>query len=177
VNEITQMRAEDVRCEHLREHGNIWTLRITPEAGSTKTGEFRDVALHPHLLEMGFLTYVHGVGKGPLFYDPSRSRRGTEKTPLYRKTGEFLARWVRKDVGITDPRIDPNHAWRHRFKSVCREARVPDEIRDRIQGHVPRTAGEDYGDLWPQVMQREISAIPRYEVAVGPRRGELPSSG
>jgi integrase len=59
VNEMTQLRAEDV-CEW---HGtqtlsdgrsepfSCWVVRITPEAGSVKTHEARLVPLHPHLVE------------------------------------------------------------------------------------------------------------------------------
>jgi integrase len=41
VNEMTQLRGQDVRCE-----GGIPFLRITPEAGRVKTGRWRDVPLH-----------------------------------------------------------------------------------------------------------------------------------
>lgn len=122
---------------------------ITPEAGSVKDGEARTVALHPHLLEQGFPDAVRGK-VGPLFYDPARYRGGAEGNPQYKKTGEHLAGWVR-ELGVDDPLVAPNHGWRHRFKSQAREVRMSDEIRDVIQGHVPRTEGETYGDVSPVV--------------------------
>ena len=67
--EITQLRKEDIFDE------NIPFIRITPEAGSVKTGQYRDVPLHRHLLEQGFLEFVKGRPDGPLFYDPKASRR------------------------------------------------------------------------------------------------------
>ena len=36
------------------------------------------------------------------------------------------------------------------------------EVRDFIQGHLPRTEGERYGDTSPEVTLREISKLPRY---------------
>lgn len=45
-SEITQLRKQDVRREKKR-----WIMRITPEAGSVKTGEFRDVPLHDQVVE------------------------------------------------------------------------------------------------------------------------------
>jgi hypothetical protein len=36
------------------------------------------------------------------------------------------------------------------------------EIRDYIQGHTPRTEGEAYGDISPEVTFREIKQLPTY---------------
>jgi len=157
VNEITQLRAEDVKLQQ-----NIWTIYITPEAGSTKDGKARTVALHPHLLDQGFLRAISGA-TGPLFYDPALYRGGSEGNPQYKKVGEYLARWVR-DEGVTDPNVWPNHGWRHRFKTEARRARIDPEIRDAIQGHVPRTEGEAYGEMPIEVIWAAIRKLPRYKI-------------
>lgn len=71
VNEITQMRAEDIVQEtDERTSENVWMFLITPEAGSTKDKNARSVAIHDHLIEQGFLKFIKKVGRGPLFYDP-----------------------------------------------------------------------------------------------------------
>ncbi len=157
VNEITQLRAEDVaKIDH------IWTIRITPEAGSVKNGKARIVALHPHLVEQGFVQIAR-VRKGPLFYDPKRHRGGSEGNPQYKKVGEHLAQWVR-DLGVDDPNVQPNHGWRHRFKTQARRVSMEPEVRDAIQGHVPRTEGEGYGDTPPEVSLREIRKLPQLQI-------------
>jgi hypothetical protein len=52
------------------------------------------------------------------------------------------------------------------------------QVLDAIQGHAPRTKGEDYGEVAPDVMLREIKKYPRYEIAAPPgprdrrRRGQ-----
>ncbi|MDZ4393118.1 MAG: hypothetical protein U1B82_09125, partial [Cypionkella sp.] len=46
VAEITQLRRED-----FRETDNGVTIRITPEAGGTKTGQWRDVPMHPQVIK------------------------------------------------------------------------------------------------------------------------------
>lgn len=102
VGEITQLRRKDIRHD-----GGVPVFRITPEAGTVKTKRFRDVTIHPHLIEMGFLDYV-GIRTGTLFYDPSRGRGGYAANPFSKKVGERLAAWVRK-LGITDVGVDPNH--------------------------------------------------------------------
>ena len=47
VGELAQLRTGDLR----REEG-YWIITITPEAGTVKTDEARDVVLHSHLVEL-----------------------------------------------------------------------------------------------------------------------------
>ncbi|MEP2735825.1 MAG: DUF6538 domain-containing protein [Erythrobacter sp.] len=158
VNELTQLRALDVA-----KIDEIWTIRITPDAGSTKDGNARVVALHPHLIKQGFQQFA-SPSDAPIFYDPSRSRCGSSQNPQSKKVGEFLARWVRKEVGITDKGVAPNHGWRHRFKTIARDWDMRYETREYIQGHSLGTEGGEYGDTSPNVTFREISKIPRYDL-------------
>jgi len=165
VNEITQLRSSDV----LKVDG-IDCIRITPEAGTVKTGGQRIVPLHPHLVEDGFVAWAKRKKPAPLFYSEARQRKPDRQNPTYASVGNKLAEWVRKDLGIEDPLVAPNHGWRHRFKTVARKVRMDPEVRDVVQGHAPRTQGEDYGEFPPEVMLREIEKLPRYEVAAGKRR-------
>jgi len=98
-----------------------------------------------------------------LFFDPSLRRGGSDENPQMKKVGEHLAKWVR-EIGVTDPDVQPNHGWRHRFKTISRNIRMDPEIRDRIQGHAPRTEGEGYGDVSPSATLREIALLPKYDV-------------
>lgn len=157
VNEITQLRAEDVKCQK-----GIWTIYITPEAGGVKNGTARTVALHPHLLEQGFLRVVAGKS-GPLFYDPALHRGGSDGNPQYKKVGEYLARWVRAE-GVMDRDVPPNHGWRHRFKTEARRAGMDAETRDAIQGHAPRTEGEGYGNMPIEPIWAAIRKLPRHKI-------------
>jgi integrase len=157
VNEITQARAQDI-CKV----NNIWTIYITPEAGGVKDGKARTVALHPHLLEQGFLRAIAGK-EGPLFYNPALQRGGSKGHPQFKKVGEYLARWVREE-GVTDPNVWPNHGWRHRFKTQARMVGIDPEVRDFIQGHVPRTEGEAYGGTPAEVSWKAIKRMPRYKI-------------
>lgn len=157
VNEITQLRAEDVF-----QAKGIWSIRITPEAGSVKDHEARVVALHRQIIAQGFLKFVDGKS-GPLFYDPRRSRGGKAANPQSKKTGEFLARWVRS-LGVDDPNVQPNHGWRHRFTSLGRLHGIPSEIRKAITGHGPEDVSETYGDTPIEVKAREIAKLPDYQI-------------
>ncbi|WP_430427870.1 site-specific integrase [Parasphingorhabdus sp.] len=157
VNEVTQMRAEDVS-----EVDGIWTMLITPEAGSTKNNKTRLIPLHPHILTQGFLKAIASKS-GPLFYDPRRRRKPTAENTQASKTGEHLARWVR-EIGVVDTEVQPNHGWRHRFKTVARRVKMDPETRDFIQSHVPRTEGEGYGNTEIQVKYEAICLLPKYPV-------------
>ncbi|KQO68743.1 hypothetical protein ASF22_19500 [Methylobacterium sp. Leaf87] len=157
VGEITQLRRKDVRHED-----GVPFIHITPDAGTVKTNRFRNVPIHPHLIEMGFLDYV-GTRPGALFYDPKRGRGGSDANPISKKVGERLAAWVRK-LGITDVGVDPNHGWRHGFKTRGRRGGMRDSVLDAIQGHVPQTEGGKYGEFPVDVMANEMKAFPRYAV-------------
>ena len=50
AGELTQLRRQDVESRP----GVGWVIRITPEAGTVKTGEVRVVPLHADLVKQGF---------------------------------------------------------------------------------------------------------------------------
>lgn len=76
VNEITQARAEDIFQKQSRNRKMVWVLRITPEAGAVKTNVAREVALHPHIIEMGFLRYVETRKGKQVIIDPEGDFHG-----------------------------------------------------------------------------------------------------
>ncbi|MGV1758902.1 DUF6538 domain-containing protein [Rhizobium sp. A22-96] len=158
VGEIAQLRKKDIQTHD--GHLLIW---VTPEAGSTKDKNPRFVGIHPHLLEQGFAQFVRAQSHGPLFYDPARFRGGKAGNAQYNKVSERLASWVR-ELGVNDPRIRPNHAWRHLFKTKARSVRMDVGARDYMQGHVPATEGEAYGGYEPHVLVHEISKLPRFQL-------------
>jgi integrase len=160
VNEITQLRA----CDVVNVEG-IDCIRITPEAGTVKTHRKRTVPLHPHLIEMGFVEWARRKkGQTPLFYSVERQRKKDRKNPTYTSVGNKLADWVRNSLEIKDPTVAPNHGWRHRFKTEGRRAKMFWLILDVIQGHAPRTEGEEYGEVPPDVMLPELVKYPRYKI-------------
>ena len=130
-------------------------------SGSTKTGRFRDVPLHPHLIEQGFVEFIRKHRTGPLFYNAARATKNIHRA--HKTRAEGMAEWVRS-IGLTDMRVDPNHGWRHRFKTESRRHKLEQEVRDYIQGHAPRSEGEDYGEMPLDVTYAEIIKLPRYEV-------------
>jgi integrase len=154
ISEMTQLRKEDVLSED-----GIPYLRITPEAGSVKSGVYRDVPLHPHLVELAFLQFVAASPSGPLFYS-TRQRRGGTTPPAQTVSGR-VGGWIRS-LRLVSDEVQPNHGWRHRFKTVGREVGIDGRIMDAIQGHAPRSAGDDYGDVTLRAKERELLKLPGY---------------
>src|SRR5262249_45438180 len=136
--EITQLRGADVVDQK-----GVHAIRITPEAGSVKARRPRTVPLHEHLIEQGIIEFVRSSGRSPLFSnEPKRHPNDAEeditnpRKPRYVKAREHLAAWVR-DLGVTDPEVKPNHAWRETFKQVGHRHDISERILDAIAGHAP----------------------------------------
>lgn len=153
VGEITQLRAMDIRLE-----GDIWCIHITPDAGGVKTNEARLVPLHSHLIAQGLTQLAKADDDTPLFYTKGA---GNEVNPGSKIRATAIAKWVRS-LGITAPQ--PNHGWRHRFKTMTRAANIPEYQADAIQGHAPATQSRDYGLAPLAILQAAIDQLPMYEL-------------
>lgn len=144
ISEALQLRKEDVRVD-----SDHHVFDFNPDAGSIKSGAYRLVPVHQHLIDLGLLRFVENSDDGPLF------AKG-----CYKRVLDFVR------TVVTDKRVQPNHAWRHRFKTISRNLGLDHRVVDAIQDHAARTAGEDYGDVSVIAMARVVAAIPR--IAVGP---------
>ncbi len=158
VNEITQLRACDVKSMY-----GFSFIEITDHAGTVKTSD-RSVPLHPDLKRQGFLDFVRTKsGDEPLFYAASRRRAAGEGgMPPFEEMGVRLSKWVRR-LGFEDEHIDPNHAWRHRFKRLAFRFGIQEKIADQIQGHAPATVGRRYGEAEMLDMYAAVRKIPRFD--------------
>ncbi|PIO97055.1 tyrosine-type recombinase/integrase [Pleomorphomonas carboxyditropha] len=157
INEITQLRREDLLVE-----AGIPCIRITPDAGSVKTNQFRIVPLHPQLVELGLVDFIRQQKAGPLFFS---LRPGAQPQTMAQNVGKKVVKWIREVVGITDRRVQPNHAWRHRFKTLARDVDMNPEYRDAIQGHEDGRSATDYGENTVKALYREICKLPRYDLS------------
>jgi len=64
------------------------------------------------------------------------------------------------NLGMKNVRKAPNHAWRHRFKSISRRAGIDEEYHEALTGHTGEgSEGREYGEYEMQVLYREICRI------------------
>lgn len=155
VSEITQLRKEDLRKE-----GSRWIIRITPDAGTMKAGHFRDVPLHRQIVAEGFIQFVEQAGQGPLFHN------GKDPSYIAAKAARMankVSTWL-QDSGLVRAGVQPNYAWRHRFKTQARDMGADIRVVDGIQGHAGRTASDGYGDVSLTAKLRVIDALPEYDL-------------
>lgn len=154
VNEITQLRKEDVR-----EIGGVPCIVIAPEAGSVKNKEARTVPLHSDLVRQGFMAFVASRSQGPLFYNPSKRRSDNAINRQANRLGSKLAAWVRS-LGVNPPQ--PNHSWRHRFVTVAQRYELTERASRAIVGHAPGEQHRRYGDDELPVLSRELEKVPAF---------------
>ncbi len=163
--EACQLRAEDVQ-QHKE---GFWTINITPEAGTVKGNVARVVPLHEHLAEQGFVAFAQAKRSGPLFYDPE-GRRKADDDPTnptrqpWVKARDKISEWVRA-LGVNDPGISPNHAWRHTYKRRAARAGIERRIRFAMCGHSSKEEGDDYETPTIEDLAAELLRFPRYELA------------
>lgn len=152
VSEVSQLRKQDVT-----EHQGIWCIQLTPEAGSLKNASSeRVIPLHPRVVDAGFVKFVEKLAAGPIFSEVPPDRfgvRGGNMTKL-------VSKWVRDELHISDPRVAPSHAWRHRFKTLCRRHGVSSDIGDALTGHTARTVADTYGAFEVSALYRELCKLP-----------------
>ena len=154
VGEIAQLRRQDLRRE-----GDNWVIHITPDAGTVKTNQARDVVLHPQLAELGFPEFVQGRPSGPLFL--TLGPNGDVLGPLQALKNR-LAEFARSIVA--DREVKPNHGWRHRFKTVGMQAGIDSRILDAVQGHAGRSVADAYGEVTVLTMGLAISRLPAFDL-------------
>ena len=168
AGEMTQLRSEDIQ-----KVGEFYYARLTPSAGTIKTGQARTVPLHEHLVELGFITFALSRSSGPMFYKPSTSGKAIDPLNPKRgpavKTRERLGEWVRS-LGVADPELSPSHAWRHTFLSKARQAGIEPALRFGITGHATKSEGEAYGQPEPEELAEALKKFPRYDFVTRPPR-------
>ena len=155
IGEVTQLRKED-----FRQNNKISFLRITPEAGSVKDREYRDVPIHPRLVSLGLLEFIHEAAAGPLFFDPKASRRSaTAKTSQAELVAKSVSEWS-KQTCLKDPLlVRPMHGLRHRFMTLARNAGLDPQYIEVITGHASSGQNSRYGSFDIETLMREMRRL------------------
>lgn len=128
----------------------------------TKVKKPRTTPLHEHLIALGFLEFAKSMGSGPLFYDSSRHKKDAEATPAEIRSRD-VARWIRKTVKLDDG-LQPDHGWRHTFKTKALEVGIQERISDAISGHAITGVSRKYQHPTVVMMAEALKKYPRYSV-------------
>lgn len=161
---------------NLKRDGRVWYLEITTidedkarKRLKTKQSK-RDVPLHWHLVELGFIEYCRKVESGRLF--PAYDDADHLAHEFTKRFAYYMDR-----VGMSDPALT-FHSFRHTFKTASRFANVPDIIHDALTGHAPQNVGQEYGQNKRRIphLKSEIDKVryaitPRRKASIGKKRG------
>ena len=69
-----------------------------------------------------------------------------------------------RSLGIVDPELSPNHAWRHTFKARAARVGMDERYSDAITGHAPASTGRSYTTPIPEDLAQAMKSFPRYIV-------------
>ena len=137
---------------------HVMTITPAPDGGRLKNHQSeRETPVHPAIIKEGFLDFVAHRGQGPLIYN--RTSGDPAKKHASKSVANRLAAWVRQQPGYQDPRKDPNHAFRHWFKTELSSLQVPDSLADAIMGHAERSEADGYRHHWLQTKADAISRV------------------
>ena len=146
----TGMRLEEIcriRVDWVNTVDDIWTIEIKPDEewyGKTDAA-LRSFAIHPKLIELGFLDLVNtqrNTGKIRLFDELVKSRDGYGA-----RVSKWFARYCDR-CGVIDKK-KTFHSLRHTFLNELKQRGVPLEIRESIAGHENRSQSESrYGKAY-----------------------------
>ena len=134
LDEIGATRTDEVK--HDLEH-DIWYFDLTsrPLRGARRVKNpqsQRRIPLHRKLIDLGFIDYVQAQGEW-LFPDLPHDGAGPSDTT--KQFSKWFGRWWRAN-GLLDPAKNQDfHSLRHSFKDECREARIAEDVHDRLTGH------------------------------------------
>jgi integrase len=121
----------------------------------------RSIPIHSAVLAEGFIEYVRSLPPGPLFPQIEMDKDNRRA----RKATRDLGKWLRQEVGITNPR-KVIHCHRHTFQTIQRELVdgevIREDVSDYICGHVnsKKKVGRGYGKYPLATLIAAIEHIP-----------------
>lgn len=166
VSEIAQSSKQDII-----EREGFPCVRLHADPGDAAQGDAqrslknegseRTIPLHPRLIEEGFLDYVAALPANSSLWPDIKVDK------LFGSRGTLAQRhvrvWLREKLKITDPRISPNHSWRHWFIDAARQSGMDIELRHAITGHADGdNESHRYGDgfkAMPRALADAMAAI------------------
>jgi integrase len=156
VNELCQLLSTNVR--QIKEN---WVFDITAETDTeqklkTKSSA-RIVPIHPKLIELGLVNYVHQkqlAGDKWLFPEivqDSRQRRSGRYSDFYNK---YIKR-----IGVKEDKTINFHSYRHTFADALRRADALDAEVGLMLGHADGSQTAKYGSIKQGEIERRVRLV------------------
>lgn len=136
----TGMRLDEIgalRKDELRSEGDVWYFDLTerplrgPRRVKNRQSQ-RIVPVHAKLIGLGFITYAKRQDEW-LFPDLPHDGEGPGDTT--KQWSKWFGRWWRANGLLDETKNQDFHSLRHSFKAACREARLAEDVHDRLTGH------------------------------------------
>jgi integrase len=159
TGEVVRLRGSDVR-----QVDGIWLVSIRSDNRFPSNARMRAIPLHPQLVEQGFPRFAEESGDGPLFYDPDGQTVGRGGVDPVQKVIAWIGRWICQ-LGVDDPDILPNHAWRYRFQMTALRSGMNRTVLDYALGRAQPMSHKQFSGFSPDVLLHEISKLPKIEIA------------
>lgn len=164
IEELCQLYVADIRQDN-----GIWFYRIAEQRTDQRVKNLssnRDVPIHSHLIELGFLDYLSGLAaEGRVF--PCLTSSGAKEV-YHARLGVWWGKYLQDGLHITRAGIRRFHSFRHTFMTHCREQGIREDIQNAITGHSQHAeqthTGRNYGVYPLAVKQEAIEKIPRLPV-------------
>jgi integrase len=143
------------------------------DRGVKTEGSRRRIPLHPGLVERGFFDYVATLPKeGQLFPQLKPNKSGYYGANFGKRWKHYLDTVVGLEASA-----DPAHGFRHTFKTLCREAGIPEDVLDAITGHAGgNRVGRGYGSMPFGRLVEEIAKFPTVEALLASPSQQPPGS-
>lgn len=157
----TGARAEEI-CQlyvkQIKSHNQIWYFEITEEEHDQSiknASSERVIPVHNDLIKLGLLDYIKTLHPNRRLFPKLTPNRNGE----YRYN--FSRWWSHYIKQIFGEQFDkqPLHAFRHTFKTFCREAGLAEEDHDRLTGHAGNSIGRSYGTAPLAHLNKELQKI------------------
>lgn len=133
IEEICQLRVADL--ERNEEFG--YYIRIDDDDGKWLKNVWsrRNVPVHPELVRLGFVDFM--LSKRSCAERLVFPELGLDK--YHRQSSRFSKVWnaeLKNTLRIPKGRSERTfHSFRHTFKHICRECRIPEDVHDALTGH------------------------------------------
>jgi len=147
LNELCQLTVTDLIQEEYQLDKSLhtsWVMNITDQGEGQQlknASSQRRIPLHPELLRLGFIDYLHKQTGVRLFPDlHSASFDGS----LSSGWSKWFARYLDNVVGLKDRKLS-FHSFRHTFKEFAHYNNIRKEVSNAIQGHSDNDMSSIYG--------------------------------